>query len=380
MTTPTVAPNRTVPFLNLKKLYQDHRSEFQEAMDNVLDSAGFIGGPAVSQFEQTFAEWVGSGQTAVGTGNGTDALVIACRAMSLTGLMSAGEPQSEAILPAITFVATIEAVILAGFVPKLVDVDPLTHLMDPQKLERAISNRTRLIVPVHLYGQMAPMDKISEIARTHSAFVLEDAAQAHGARWNDRGVGFFGDAATFSFFPGKNLGAFGDGGAIVSKVRAFTTRASMLAKHGGLKKYEHLMVGQCSRLDTLQAAVLQVKMKYIDGWTEARRRLAGWYREYLSGIASIELPTEAAGAKHVYHLYVIQTEDRDRLQNYLKGCGIETGIHYPAAIHQLPAMKPYQLGDFPNAERVAARCLSLPMCPTLTESDARYVADCLRRY
>lgn len=365
----------TISFLNLKKLYSDHRAEFLQAMEGVLESSSFIGGPAVERFEREFAQWVGPGLFAVGTGNGTDALTLAAKALA-----NGSDSPGEAILPAMTFVATLEAVVHAGFKPRLVDVDCKTHLMDPALLEKAISPSTRLIVPVHLYGQMAPMDKISEIARRYSIPVLEDAAQAHGAKYLDKSVGFFGDMATFSFFPGKNLGAFGDGGAIVSKSSDLVRTASMFGKHGGLKKYEHTFVGQCSRLDALQAAILEVKLKYIDSWTESRRRLAGWYQEYLGGIRQILLPKEAPGAKHVYHLFVIQTESRDRLQSYLKENGVETGVHYPKAISQLPAMERFGFASFSNAEHVAAHGLSLPMCPTLTENDARAIGRILRDY
>src|SRR3989338_7224720 len=344
---------RKVCFLNLHKLYRTHQQEILEAIHSVLDNASFIGGGVVERFETDFARWVNPEMVATGCGNGTDALTLAFKALGCA-------PGSEAILPAMTFVATAEAAINAGFTLRLVDVEPKTWLMDPGALKKAISPKTRLVVPVHLYGQMARMDEIAGIARDTGCTIIEDAAQAHGARWKGHSVGHYGHAATFSFFPGKNLGAFGDGGAIVARDSKFIERCSMAGKHGGLKKYEHNFVGACSRLDAVQAAVLSVKLKYIDLWTENRRKVATWYREYLSGIPGLSLPVGREEARHVYHLFVIESADRHGLQQHLTQQGIETGIHYPKAIHEQEAFKSLELGQFPQASHIASRGLSLP--------------------
>lgn len=363
---------KRVSFLNLSSLHREHQSEFLEAIESVIGESAFIGGKFTERFEKEFAAWINPSFSAVGCGNGTDALILAAKVL-------AENSPGEVCLPAMTFVATAEAAIFAGYRVKLVDVEPGTWLMDPEQLKRAITPTTRLCLPVHLYGQMADMESISSIAQTINCAVLEDAAQAHGARWNNHSVGYFSNAATFSFFPGKNLGAFGDGGAIVSKDFAFIERCSMMAKHGGLKKYEHLIKGQCSRLDGLQAAILSVKMKYIEPWTESRRQVATWYREYLSGLKGLSLPVEHPAARHVYHLFVVEVVDRTGLQQHLKNKGIETGVHYPKAIHQQPAFRDLG-GNYPVAERIAAHGLSLPMCPTLQEADVKYVAESVRQF
>ncbi|MBI1861483.1 MAG: DegT/DnrJ/EryC1/StrS family aminotransferase [Deltaproteobacteria bacterium] len=365
------APLRRVPFLNLKSLYQEHREEFRQAIDSILDNTEYISGPSVERFEKAFGAWCGAGLNSVSVGNGTDAITVAAKGLGLL----AG---AEAILPAMTFIATAEGMMNAGFTVKLVDVEPGTWLMDPVLLKKAISPKTQVVVPVHLYGQMARMDLIQEASQGRT--ILEDAAQSHGATYQGHGPAYWGKVATFSFYPGKNLGAFGDGGALVSRDKSYLDHCSAYAKHGGLLKYEHNFVGACSRLDGLQAAILSVKLKYIDQWTERRRRVAALYREYLGGIKTITLPRETSGARHVYHLFVIETENRERLQAHLKNYGIDSGIHYPKAIHQLEAFRDKGWGPFPVAERIARHGLSLPMCPTLTEGDIQSVRDCLNRY
>lgn len=367
--------NQTIPFLNLKPLFDAHREEFLAALTSVIEKSGFIGGEEVTSFERNFANWVGNGLIAASCGNGTDAIAIAALSLRLP----AG---SEALLPAMTFVATAEGLLHAGFKIRLVDIQPGTWVMDPLLLEKTIRPDTRLIVPVHLYGQMAPMDSIRKIADRHGCLVLEDAAQAHGATWQAMGVGHFGDLATFSFYPGKNLGAFGDAGAIVSRDRERIEYASALTKHGGLRKYEHQYVGFNSRLDGIQAAVLNVKLKYINEWNEKRAGVAKLYRELLSDVPGLTLPVEAKEAGHIYHLYVVLVENREDFIAYLKDRGVETGVHYPKAIHQLPsfARESFAREKFPNAERLARCGVSLPMCPTLAMSQIEYVAETVCSY
>lgn len=367
--------NQTIPLLNLKPLFDAHREEFLAALTSVIEKSGFIGGEEVASFERDFAKWVGDGLVAASCGNGTDAITIAALSLRLPA-------DSEAILPAMTFVATAEGLLHAGFMIRLVDVQPGTWVMDPLLLEKAIGPNTKLIVPVHLYGQMAPMDNIRKIADRHGCLVLEDAAQAHGATWQGRGVGHFGDIATFSFYPGKNLGAFGDAGAIVSHDRERIEYARAFTKHGGLRKYEHQYVGFNSRLDGIQAAVLNIKLKYMNEWNEKRAGIAKLYRELLSDVPGLTLPVEAGQAGHVYHLYVVLVENREDFIAYLKDRGVETGVHYPKAIHQLPAfaMESFASETFPNAERLARRGVSLPMCPTLMLSQIKYVAETVRSY
>jgi dTDP-4-amino-4,6-dideoxygalactose transaminase len=369
------ASTNVVPFLNLKQLFHDHRDEFLSAVTRVMENAAFIGGDEVKAFETTFANWVGPGYHVVGCANGTDAITLAAKSLNL--------PEgSEAIVPAMTYVATAAGLVQAGLKVKLVDVSPGTWLMDPTKLEAAITSKTKLIVPVHLYGQMAPMDEIRRIADKHGCLILEDSAQSHGATWKGKPVGHWGDIATYSFFPGKNLGAFGDAGGILSKNPEYISKCRALGNQGGLVKYVHDYVGYNSRLDNLQAAILNVKMKYISEWTEARRNVAKTYREMLSGVKGLELPVEVADAKHVYHIYAVVVEDRNRLGAFMKEKGIETGIHYPRAIHQLPAFANTEFAkqSFPNAERIAALEFSLPMCPTLNVKTIERVGNAVRAY
>ncbi len=366
---------KTVPFLNLKKLFSDHREEFLTSMTRVMENAAFIGGEEVTTFEKKFADWVGPGNHVVGAGNGTDAITLAARALNL------GDG-AEAIVPAMTYVATAAGLVQAGVKVKLVDVTADTCLIDIPAMEKAITSKTKLLAPVHLYGQMPAMDEIRALADRHKIKIFEDAAQSHGATWKQKPVGHWGDIATFSFFPGKNLGAFGDAGGVLSRNAELASLCRAFGNQGGLKKYVHDYVGCNSRLDNLQAAVLNVKLKYIDKWTEARRNVAKSYKELLTGISGLRLPVEAPGAKHVYHIYAVRVDDRLDLQAYLKDRGVETGIHYPKAIHQLPAFadQSFAKENFPNAEDWAANGLSLPMCPTLTAEEIQFVAEQVKSY
>lgn len=364
-----------VHFLNLNKLLSQHRQEFRDAIDAVLEKGSYIFGKEVDSFEKNFARWIGEGNSVVGCANGTDAITIAATAFDLpTG--------SEAIVPAMTFVATASALIRAGLKVRLVDVQPQTWLMDPSKLESSLTKRTRLLAPVHLYGQVAPMDEIRRLADVEKLIVLEDASQAHGARWKQQPIGYWGHAATYSFYPGKNLGAAGDAGAIASRDSNFIERCRALGNQGGLKKYEHPYVGFNSRLDTIQAAILDIKLKYIDGWNAARRKVAHAYQDQLSDLPGLELPREQEGGHHVYHLFVVLVEDRDKFRMFLGEHGIDTGIHYPHALHQLACFSDQDFASqsFPNAERVAKHGVSLPMCPTLTSQEIDRVVDVVRSY
>jgi dTDP-4-amino-4,6-dideoxygalactose transaminase len=366
---------QSIPLVNLNRMFETYRPDFMEALERIALESSFIGGSAVKNFLDRFAAWVGNGLGAVGCGNGTDAITLAVKAMGLP-------PGSVALIPAMTFVATAEGILNAGMKPALVDVEPETGLMNPHLIEEALQGQPRLIVPVHLYGQMAGMDLIRSLADKAGCLVLEDAAQAHGATYQEHGPAYWGHAASFSFYPGKNLGAFGDGGAVVSPDLKLLERIAKLGNHGGLKKYTHEIVGTCSRLDGLQAALLTVKLKYIDEWTEKRRSIAGFYREALGDIEAVKLPLQKPQSRHVYHLFVLEVPDRDDLVTYLHQHGIEAAIHYPQAIHQLPAFKEYPFArqSFPVAERMAKHSLSLPLCPMMTQSEALFVADTVRNF
>lgn len=365
---------KKIEFLNLNRLHGPLRPEFEQVFRRTADQSSFIQGEDCIEFEREFADWVGPDNFFVGCGNGTDAIGIAARALGL----SAGD---EAIVPAMSFVATVEPLLAMGMKVRAVDVSADTWLMDPAALHREIGPKTKLVVPVHLYGQMAPVDEIIEISRKHGALVLEDSAQAHGARWRGKPVGYFGDIATYSFFPGKNLGAFGDAGGILCRVLERSRMAKAISMHGGLKKYEHEYLGCNSRMDTLQAGLLRVKLKHLTHWNEARRRVAENYQEGLSAVDGLRLPKVADGAEHVFHLYVVLVENRDVFIKFLNENGISTGVHYPKALHQLPALRStFAGGKFHHAEDVAAHGVSLPMCPTLTSEETEYVIETVKRY
>ncbi|MCB0418294.1 MAG: DegT/DnrJ/EryC1/StrS family aminotransferase [Bdellovibrionaceae bacterium] len=369
------ALHREVSFLDLFAILEPDWPLYQQAFERVVKNTAFIRGAECARFEEAFAEWALAGSQVLGCANGTDALRLAIRALGL-------KPGDEAIVPAMTFFATIEPLVELGLVPRLVDVEPGTWLLDVQKLESAVGPKTKLIVPVHLYGQSPQMDRIREIADSHNCFVLEDAAQAQGALWREKPVGYWGDVATFSFFPGKNLGAFGDAGALLSKNADIVARARALSNHGGAQKYQHDEFGYNSRLDNLQAAFLNIKLNRIDEWNAKRRQVALWYSQYLADIPYLSLPVENINAQSVYHLYVVLVEDRGKFQQFLSARGVQTGVHYPKAIHHQPAVLRHfgDLGSFPNAEKVAAHGVSLPMGPTLTEEDIFYVSEVIREY
>jgi dTDP-4-amino-4,6-dideoxygalactose transaminase len=363
-----------VPFVDLQAQYRSIQAEVGAAIQRVLDTSAFILGREVETFERAFAEYVGA-RECVGVSNGTAAIQLALQASGVG-------PGDEVVVPANTFFATAEAVSTAGATPVFVDCDPLTYNLDAGKIAAVITPRTRAVIPVHLYGQPADLDAVFEVAEAHDLLVIEDAAQAHGARYRGARVGARGVAGCFSFYPGKNLGAYGEGGAVVTNDPLVARRLRMLRDHGSEQKYRHELVGYNFRLEGIQGAVLNVKLKYLDGWNALRRAHAARYRVLLAPLeesGALVLPREADYAEHVYHLFVVQTEARDPLQRYLSAAGVQTGIHYPVPVHLQPAYAAlgHQEGDFPNAESQSRRVLSLPMFAELTEHQLKYVADAL---
>lgn len=361
-----------IPFVDLRLQYEGIKEEINLAISSVLEDTAFIGGKYVKQFEESFAGYIKANHC-IGVGNGTDALFVAMRALGI------GEGD-EVITVANSFIATSEAITMAGARVVFVDCDPLAYTIDVQKVCSAISPRTKAIVPVHLYGQPANMPELLRIAKQHGLFVIEDAAQAHGAEIGGRRIGTFGDVGCFSFYPGKNLGAYGDAGAIVTNDAEVAARCRMLANHGRIDKYDHKFEGVNSRLDGMQAAVLNVKLKYLDGWIEKRRWAASMYKELLA-TANLDIAHEVEGMRHVFHLYVVRVKGRDAIQAALKDAGIATGIHYPIALPELQAYGylGHSNGEFPVATRYSREILSLPMYAELTPVQIEYVCDNLKK-
>jgi len=359
-----------IPFVDLKTQFAAHRDEFLAAVARVMENASFILGSEVETFERNFAGYIGA-RYAVGVASGTDAVHLALRAAGIG-------PGDEVITAANTFYATTAAIELAGARPVLVDCDPRTYLMDIAGLERAITQKTRAIIPVHLYGQAAPMDAIQAIAEKHNLLIIEDACQAHGARYKHKAAGTFGKAAAFSFYPGKNLGAFGDGGAVTTDDPDMYEQLLALRNYGSPKKYHHPQFGINSRLDGIQAAVLNVKLRYLDGWNTSRACAAERYKKNLSCHPGIILPAPAEHSTHIYHLFVVQVPgNRDDILTTLSRDDIQCGIHYPIPLHlqKAYAYLGYREGDFPNAEEVAKKIISLPMFPEITDQQIDIVCE-----
>ncbi|HED66078.1 MAG TPA: DegT/DnrJ/EryC1/StrS family aminotransferase [Planctomycetes bacterium] len=348
-----------VPLVDLKAQYASIRDEVDRAALGTFARCDFILGEAVGRFESEFAAFCNA-KHALGVASGTDALHLACRALGIG-------PGDEVIVPAFTFIASALGVTLAGAKPVLVDVDPKTALLDPAKIEAAITDRTKAILPVHLYGQCADMDAICEIANRHDLPVIEDAAQAHGAEYKGRRAGSIGTVGCFSFYPGKNLGAYGDGGGVVTSDDGVFEELRLLRNWGSTKKYHHEQMGLNSRLDTVQAGILSVKLARLDGWNQRRRELAAMYDEALGGIDGVELTQTDPGS--VYHLYVVRMKNRDAALEALHAADIGAGLHYPFAVHQLGAYAwlGHETGSFPVSEDWAARCLSLPIYAEMPE-------------
>jgi dTDP-4-amino-4,6-dideoxygalactose transaminase len=362
-----------VPFVDLAAQYSTIAGEIKEATSKVLEDGDFILGREVSLFEEEFAAFC-EAKYAVGVDSGTSALELALRAYDIG-------PGDEVITAANSFIASALAISHAGATPVLVDVDPCTYTMDVTAIEKAITPRTRAVLPVHLYGHPAHMDPIRQLADKHGLIVIEDACQAHGTRYKGKRTGSLGHAAAFSFYPGKNLGAYGDGGMVVTNDRGIAKRLTMLRNYGQQEKYQHLFRGYNRRLDTMQAAVLRVKLKYLEKWNAARRWNAVLYHKFLEG-SGVVLPGEAGGADSVWHLYVIRAEQRDVLREYLISRGVSASIHYPIPIHLQPAYRDlgYKRGDFPVTEASAQQILSLPMYAELTEEQIGFVARTIRGF
>jgi dTDP-4-amino-4,6-dideoxygalactose transaminase len=357
-----------IPFVDLRTQYHSIKQEVDAAILGVLESCQFTLGSEVAAFEQEFAAYCGAAE-GIGVNTGTSALHLALLAAGI----GAGD---EVITVPFTFIATASAIDYTGARPVFVDIDPRTYTMDPNAIEAAITPRTKAIVPVHLYGQAADMDPILEIARRHGLVVIEDACQAHGAEYKGRRVGSLGDLGCFSFYPGKNLGAYGEGGMVVTDRPDYARTIRMLRDWGAEKKYHHVLKGYNFRLEGMAGAVLRVKLRHLEAWTEARRAAAARY-DALLGAAGIAAPAASTVNRHVYHLYVIRTDRRQALQEGLAACGIQTGIHYPTPVHLLPAFAElgHRVGDFPHAERAANEVLSLPMFPELTAAQTAEVAQ-----
>jgi dTDP-4-amino-4,6-dideoxygalactose transaminase len=363
----------TVPFLDLKAQYLALHDEIGRSIQDVLDSCAFSGGPFVERFEKEFAGFTGS-RHAIGVGNGTEAL-------SLALLASGIGDGDEVITVPNSFIATAEAISSCGARPVFVDVDERTFTMDPRLVAGAITARTRAVIPVHLYGQAADMDPIVDIARERGLTVIEDACQAHGATYKGRRAGSIGKAAAFSFYPGKNLGAYGEAGAVTTDDETLARKIRMLRDHGQRAKYYHDVIGMNGRMDGIQGAVLAVKLGHLAAWNQARARHAELYDGLLRGHAGIVTPHRAAHAGHVYHIYAVLVPRRDEVLNALKDAGIGCGIHYPVPIHLQEAYRSLGLGAgaFPVSERCALQELSLPMFAELTDEQIRYTADRLIR-
>lgn len=360
-----------IRFVDLKKQYLGIKQEIDDAVLGVLESTQYILGPEVTAFESEFAAYC-EADHCIGVSSGLDALTCSLAVLGIG-------PGDEVIVPADTFIATALPVTLLGATVRLVDCEDQYFNIDPAAIEGAINENTRAIMPVHLYGQIADMDPILAVAKKHGLYVIEDAAQAHGARYKGKRAGSIGDLACFSFYPGKNLGAYGDGGAVVTNDPELAQKARMYGNYGQTKKYHHESIGQNMRLDSVQAAILRVKLKYLDQWNATRVQMADLYREHLAD-TKLLLPQCASFSDHVYHLFVVRHPDRDRILEKLGQDQIQSGLHYPIPIHMQKsyAHLGYKPGDFPVAEKLAETCLSLPMHGELTAGDVETVCEKLK--
>ena len=359
-----------IPIIDLKAQYLSIKHEIDSAIAGVLESGQFVLGKEVAAFEEEFAAYCGAAE-GIGVNSGTSALHLA--------LMAGGVgPGDEVITVPFTFVATAAAIVYAGARPVFVDIEPESYTMDVNRIEAAVTPRTKAILPVHLYGQTADMDPILEIARRRKLVVIEDAAQAHGAEYKGRRAGSLGDMGCFSFYPGKNLGAYGEGGAVVTNNPAHARTIRLLRNWGSEKKYEHMLKGFNYRLDALQAAILRVKLRHLEEWTEARRAHAAEYTRLL-GATGVQVPKQLPYARHVYHVYTVRADRRRELHEELRRAGVQAEIHYPIPIHLQPAYSDlgHRRGDFPVSEQAAAEVLALPVFPELTEAQIAFVAEAL---
>ena len=360
---------KTIPFVDLPTQHATIQSEINAAIQQVLSQCNFILGSQVEEFEQAFARFVGT-ENAIGVSNGLDALRLTLMALNV----GSGD---EVILPANTYIATALAVSAVGARPVLVDCDPETYNIDVNLIGSAITPHTKAVIPVHLTGQSADMDPILEVTSKHGLYIVEDAAQSHGTLYKGRPCGSIGIAGCFSFYPGKNLGAYGDGGMVTTNDTKLAARLCQLRNYGQRAKYQHVEKGLNARLDTLQAAILKVKLRYLPQWNEARAIHAEEYKEMLAGVGDLVFQQSEPYSTHIYHLLIIETEQRTALQKHLDAAAIQTGVHYPVPIHlqQAYADLRYSKGDFPEAEQLAERTLSLPMFPELRSDQIRQVAE-----
>jgi dTDP-4-amino-4,6-dideoxygalactose transaminase len=362
-----------IAMVDLKYQYAMIKEEVDQAIQKVINDAAFIGSKYAKMFENEFASYLGA-KNCVGVSNGTDALEISIEALNLP-------KGSEIIVPANSFIASGEAVTRNGHKVVFCDCNPNNYTVDIASLKQKITNKTKALVAVHLYGHSCDMDEIKKITDPCNIKIIEDCAQAHGAEYKGKRIGVLGDVAAFSFYPSKNLGAYGDAGAIVTNDDNLAAKARMIGNHGRVEKYDHEFEGRNSRLDGIQAAVLSIKLKHLDEWIAKRIEIAGYYYEYLKDLAGITLPYKEAFAKHVYHLFVIRTEKRDQLQEYLKSKGIETGIHYPIALPKLKAYKYLNQNDSGfNANKYDIQLLSLPMGEHLSKEDIATVSDAVKSF
>lgn len=363
-----------VPFLDLKSQYKSIKKEIDSAIKHIHETSAYVAGPAVAEFEEKFAKYIGV-KHAIAVSTGTDALHIALRALGIG-------PGDEVITVTNTFIATAEAISLAGATPVFVDIDEKTYLMDLDTVESKITKKTKAIIPVHLYGQVVDMEKLRSIAKKHSLPIIEDACQAHGSLYKKSKAGSLGDFGCFSFYPGKNLGTYGEGGAITTNNDEYAAFARLYRDHGAKVKYQHDIVGGNFRMSGIEGAVLGVKLPHLDRWNNARRKHAVQYKKLLSKVSEIILGAEPASSTGNYHLYIIRTKRRKELADFLGSKGIATGIHYPTPVHLQRAYSSLGLkeGDFPVSEKVSKEILSLPMFPELTEKQIAYVGDSIKSF
>jgi dTDP-4-amino-4,6-dideoxygalactose transaminase len=364
-----------IPFIDLYAQYKSIKSEIDEAINDCINESSFIKGKAVSEFEKKFSDYLGV-NSCIGCGNGTDALEIILTSLNIG-------PGDEVLVPALTWISTAEAVTNAGAEPVFIDIEPGTYTIDYTKIEEKVNRKTRAIIPVHLFGCPADMDEIQAIANKHNLHIIEDCAQAHGAEYSGKKTGTFGIASAFSFFPSKNLGAFGDAGAIVTNNSDIADQVREISNHGQLnEKHKHLRIGRNSRLDSIQASVLSVKLKHLDEWNSKRRKAASFYLSRLSEESEFILPYQDENIKHVFHLFVIRCKERTRLIKLLEEKQISWGIHYPNA---LPFTQPYKYkkhipDDFVNASGAVQDIISIPIYPEITEEQINIICDQLLKY
>lgn len=362
-----------IPFVDLKKQYHNIKDEIDSAIQEILDNATFILGKKVEDFEKKFAN-VCEVKHCIGVNSGTSALRLSLLAMGI-------KPGDEVITPPFTFIATQEAISLIGAKPVFVDIEDKTYCIDTNKIEEKITNKTKAIIPVHIFGQPANMDPIMEIANKHDIKVIEDSAQAHSALYKNKKAGSIGDVSCFSFYPGKNLGAYGEAGAVCTNNKEIAKKVILLRQHGEIKRYYHDIIGDNCRMEGIQGAVLGVKLKYLEEWNEKRRKNAEFYNKLFKN-NDVIVPYEAEYAKHIYHIYGIRTKNRDKLRDFLTRNGIATGIHYPIPVHLQKAYSDmgFKKGSFPVSEQVSDEILSIPMYPELTEEQMSYVADKVKEF